>query len=71
MQNPIKRAGLLLGLKVTMSDRDEQEEYSPEETERRAQAAIKRALNTPPKPHGKRPAVSKKPKTSSSPRRSK
>jgi hypothetical protein len=31
--------------------RREDEQYSPEETARRRDEAIRRALNTPPKPH--------------------
>lgn len=44
------------------------EMYSPEETQRRMDAALRRALNTPPKPHsemvGKRRRVGKKKKKS-------
>jgi hypothetical protein len=34
-----------------MSDAPDDETYSPEETERRAAAALKRMLQTPHKPH--------------------
>jgi hypothetical protein len=34
-----------------MSDKRSDEEYSPEETALRMKNAIRRALNTPPKPH--------------------
>jgi hypothetical protein len=34
-----------------MSKSDPEETYSEEETERRAEAALKRMLQTPPKPH--------------------
>jgi hypothetical protein len=40
-----------------MSDAPDEETYSPEETEKRAEAALKRMLQTPHKPHkdSKRP----------------
>lgn len=34
-----------------MIDPKSQDEYSPEETKRRAEAAIRRTFNTPYKPH--------------------
>jgi hypothetical protein len=34
-----------------MDDKKSDEQYSPEETARRRDEAIRRALNTPPKPH--------------------
>jgi predicted oxidoreductase len=34
-----------------MSDKSSDDQYSPDETERRMTDAIRRALNTPPKPH--------------------
>jgi len=34
-----------------MDAKHQDDQYSPEETQRRMEAAIRRALNTPPKPH--------------------
>jgi len=34
-----------------MNTKTENDHYGPEETQRRMESAIRRALNTPPKPH--------------------
>lgn len=36
---------------TSMDQKASDEQYGPEETQRRMEAAIRRALNTPPKPH--------------------
>src|SRR5947208_2440302 len=42
--------------------KDDDEQYSPEETARRMERGIRRFLNTPPKPHGKNPTSPPAPK---------
>jgi hypothetical protein len=38
-----------------MTDDREDDQYSPEETARRMERALRRALNMPPQPHGRNP----------------
>jgi hypothetical protein len=43
----------MTGLKGSFMVPNREDQYSPEETKRRMESAISRALNTPPKPHSK------------------
>jgi hypothetical protein len=41
---------------------DDLDEYSPEETARRMERALRKALNMPPQPHGRNPQTPPTPK---------
>jgi len=40
-----------------MSHEESEDQYSPEETARRMERGLRRALNTPAQPHGKNPTA--------------
>jgi hypothetical protein len=52
-----------------MDSKQSEDQYSPSETKRRMEDALRRALNTPPKPHSEMVGKRRTPKTQSAKKR--
>jgi len=50
-----------------VSDNGSDDQYGPDETARRMERGLRRALNTPPQPHGRNPSTPAAPKPKTRP----